>query len=135
MKGAKRVTKIVEKLETLNKNDIYSMLLFILFRMKDDVKYSTLSELSYVLDGDNLPKFLKYFGGLTIKVPTLKDLRLLTQGLLLYQYVNIEEEVDFKKALDAVCGEEFSADDIKEVYSKIIEIVNNYSFDRGDCDE
>ena len=111
------------------------MLLFILFRMKDDVKYSTLSELSYVLDGDNLPKFLKYFGGLTIKVPTLKDLRLLTQGLLLYQYVNIEEEVDFKKALDAVCGEEFSADDIKEVYSKIIEIVNNYSFDRGDCDE
>lgn len=135
MKGTKRVTKIVEKLETLNKNDIYSMLLFILFKLKDDVKYSTLSELAYVLDGDNLPRFLKYFGGLNITIPTLKDLRLVTQGLLLYQYVNLEEEVDFKKALDAVCGDEFSADDIKEVYGKIIEIVNNYSFDRGDDDE
>lgn len=135
MKKNKRVTRIVETLEKLNKNDIYSMLLFTLFRLKYDPKYSTLSELCYVLDGDNLPRFLKYYGGLTITIPTLRDLRLLTQGLLLYQYVNIEEEVDFKKALDVVCGDEFTADEIKEVYSKLIEVTNNYTFDRGDEDE
>ena len=131
MKKTKRVTRIVETLDNLNKNDIYSMLLFTLFKLKDDPKYSTLSELCYVLDGKNLPQFLKYYGGLTITIPTLRDLRLVTQGLLLYQYANLEEEVDFKKALDAVCGDEFTADEVKEVYSRIIDVINNYNFDRG----
>ena len=132
MKKTKRVTKIVETLEKLNKDDIYSLMLFTLFKMKENPKYSTLSELCYVLKGDNLVRFLKYFGGLTITVPTLRDMRLLTQGLLLYQYANVEEEVDFKKALDAVCGDEFTADEIKETYSQIIDVLNGYTFGRRD---
>ena len=87
MAKTKRVNKITTALESLSKNDVYSLMLFTLFKMKDDPKYSTLSELCYILDGDNLAKFLKYFGGLTIKIPTLRDMRLLTQSLLLYQYV------------------------------------------------
>lgn len=130
MTKTKRVNKITAALQNLSKNDIYSLMLFTLFKLKDDPKYSTLSELCYILDGDNLTRFLKYFGGLTIKIPTLRDMRLLTQTLLLYQYVNIDENVDFKKALEAVCGDEFTADEVKESYSKLLEVVSEYSFNR-----
>ena len=126
----KRVNKITSALQNLNKNDVYSLMLFTLFKIKDDPKYSTLSELCYLLDGDNLARFLKYFGGLTIKIPTLRDMRLLTQSLLLYQYVNMEGDANFQKALEAVCGDEFTSDEVKETYSKLIEVITDYSFDR-----
>ncbi len=124
----KRTTKIVESLNALNKTDVYSLLLFTLYKMNDLPEYSTLSELCYILDGDNLSKFLSYFGGMTIKVPTLRDMRLLLQGLLLYQYVNIEEG-DYNEALKALV-DEFSEEEIKTTYDKIVEVTKNYDFRR-----
>ena len=124
----KRTTKIVESLNALNKTDAYSLLLFTLYKMNNLPEYSTLSELCYILDGDNLSKFLSYFGGMTIKVPTLRDMRLMLQGLLLYQYVNIEEG-DYNEALKALV-DEFSEDEIKTVYNKIVEVTKEYDFRR-----
>lgn len=125
--GNKRMTRIIAALNTLNKNDMYSLLLFTLYKMKDDPKYSTLSELCYILDGSNLSKFLAYYGGMTLSVPTLKEMRALTQTLLLYQYVNIEGG-DFKEALNVVCGNEFSHEEIKSNYSKLLDILTEYDF-------
>lgn len=130
MRKTTRNTKIVEALHTLNKTDIYSMMLFTLYKMKDDPRYSTLSELAYIIEGNNLTNFLDYFGGLTITVPTLRDMRKITQAMLLYQYVNIEEKEDFKDAITVVCGDEFSKDEIKEAYDKILEVMSNYDFSR-----
>ena len=124
----KRTTKIVDALNTLNKTDIYSLMLFTLYKMQDLPEYSTLSELCYILDGDNLSKFLSYFGGMTIKVPTLREMRLLVQALLLYQYVNLEEE-DFNETLKAL-ADEFSEEEIKGVYDKIVEVIRDYDFKR-----
>ncbi len=124
----KRTTKIVESLNALNKTDVYSLLLFTLYKMNEVPEYSTLSELCYVLDGDNLSKFLRYFGGMTIKVPTLREMRLLLQGLLLYQYVNIEEG-EYNEALKALASE-FTEEEIKTVYDKIVEVTRDYDFRR-----
>lgn len=124
----KRTTKIVEALNTLNKTDIYSLMLFTLYKMQDLPEYATLSELCYILDGDNLSKFLSYFGGMTIKVPTLRELRLVVQALLLYEYVNLEED-EFNDSLKALAGE-FTEDEIKETYDKIVEVIRDYDFKR-----
>ena len=124
----KRTTKIVDALNALNKTDIYSLMLFTLYKMKEVPEYSTLSELCYVLDGDNLSKFLSYFGGMTITIPTLSEMRLLVQALLLYQYVNIEEG-EFNEALKAL-ADEFTEDQIKEVYDKVVEVIRDYDFRR-----
>ena len=124
----KRTTKIIESLNALNKTDVYSLLLFSLYKMHDLPEYSTLSELCYILDGDNLSKFLSYFGGMTIKVPTLRDMRLLVQSLLLYQYVNIEEG-DYNEAIKALV-DEFSEEELKTTYDKIVEVTKNYDFRR-----
>lgn len=128
MMKKKRVTKIVESLNSLNKTDIYSLMLFTLFKMKDLPEYSTLSELSYILDGENLTKFLSYYGGLTIKVPTLEEMRLVLQALLLYQYVNIENG-DFDEALTVV-ADEFPAEEVKKVYTSLCNVIQNYEFKR-----
>jgi len=125
----KRQTKILNAINALNKKDIYSLMLFTLFKLHDKKEYSTLSELAYILDGNNLPKLLNYYGGMTITIPTLRDMRVLTQALLLYQYVNVEKG-DFKAALTAVCGDEFKEEEIKKVYQDLLEVISNYEFDR-----
>ena len=42
---AKRTTKISEALRSMNKTDIYSLMLFVLYKMKEDPDYLTLTEL------------------------------------------------------------------------------------------
>ena len=126
---AKRTTKISEALRSMNKTDIYSLMLFVLYKMKEDPDYLTLTELCYILDGENLVRFLSYFGGMTIKVPESRDLRLVFQALRLYQFVNLEQGT-FVDVLRAATTEEFDKEDIKKMYAKICEAVANYDFGR-----
>jgi hypothetical protein len=114
----------------MNKDDIYSLMLFTLYKVKDIPDYLTLSELCYVLDGENLTKFLSYFGGMTITIPKPKDLRLVLKGLMLYQYVNVEGG-SFDDSLKALAEDEFSSDEIKNIYVKIVEVISNYDFARS----
>lgn len=125
----RRKTKLTEALNSLNKTDIYSLMLFTLYKMNDDPKYSTLSELCYILDGDNLSKLLSYYGGMTIKIPTLREMRLLLQALLLFQYVNLEKGT-FEEGLKAVTEDEFEPEEIKSTYKLLLEVVDNYEFSR-----
>lgn len=125
----RRKTKLTEALNSLNKTDIYSLMLFTLYKMNDDPKYSTLSELCYILDGDNLSKLLSYYGGMTIKIPTLREMRLLLQALLLFQYVNLEKGT-FEEGLKAVTEDEFEPEEIKSTYKLLLEVVDNYEFGR-----
>ena len=126
---AKRTTKISEALRSMNKTDIYSLMLFVLYKMKEDPDYLTLTELCYILDGENLVRFLSYFGGMTIKVPESRDLRLVFQALRLYQFVNLEQGT-FEEGLRDATTEEFDKEDIKKMYAKICEAVANYDFGR-----
>ncbi len=130
---ARRTTRIAEELNSLNKEDIYSLMLFTMYKIKDNPDYLTLIELCYILDGDNLNKFLRYFGGMTITVPESKDLRLMLQALRLYQFVNLEKG-SFEEGLKGSVTEEFSADEIKGFYTKICEVVSEYDFTRDNGD-
>lgn len=84
----KKETK--EKLDSLQSTDVYSLILFAIFKMKDIPEYSTLSELAYILDKESLFNFLEYYGGTTIKVPTLDEFNQIIRALILYQAVNLE---------------------------------------------
>ena len=94
----------------------------------DIPEYSTLSELAYLLDGENLTKLLSYYGGLTITIPTLAELRLMVQALTIYQYVNVEGG-SFEDALKA-SSDEFSEDSLKSAYQNIVDALNTYEFDQ-----
>lgn len=123
----KRETK--EKLQSMQLTDVYSLLLFALYKIKEVPEYSTLSELAYILDGDSLFKFLEYFGGKTIAIPTLSDFKVVTEALLLYQYVNLEG-ISFNQALKLLDTSGASLKDIKVCYAKMVELLNKYDVTR-----
>jgi len=129
MVSKKRKSEIKQTLNSLNKDDLYSMLLFTLYQMRKSNEYSTLSELSYILDNDNLVKLISFYGGTTIRIPTLREMRLLTEGLLLYDFVNIEGGT-LTEGLAVIGKSEFKSDELLDTYYKISEVVGNYDFER-----
>ena len=124
--------RIKENLLTLHDMDIWSLIFFALYKLKDIPEYSTISEMAYVLDKDNLLKLCEYFGGLTIKIPTIDELELLVHSLVLYQYVDIDG-MDYEKAIEIVGKDSVDLRAVKSGYIKICEILSKYKFSpRGD---
>lgn len=80
---------IKDDLNTLTKQDTYSLLLFALYKLKEDPKYSTLSQLAYVLSYDDMIKLSKVLGGLTITIPDIKDIQALLDGLSIYDKIDL----------------------------------------------
>lgn len=116
---------IKEELQKLHEPDIWSLLLFVLFKIKDIPEYSGISELAYILDRKNLLKLCEYFGGTTITIPTIEELEILVYGLLLYQYINIEG-IPEDDALVMISREGLSQKAVKNAYLKIKETLQNY---------
>lgn len=78
-------SNIIRALEELDKKDIYSLMLFILYRLKEIPEYSTLSELVYILDNENFIKLINYYGGKTIRIPKVDELSTILNALLVYE--------------------------------------------------
>jgi len=90
-----------KSIDMLNKEDTYSMMLLLLYLSSDNPRYSTLSELAYVLDHDSFIKFLKYYEGQTIKIPSIQEVMTSLKLLMLFQYHDVEK-IPWKESLDKV---------------------------------
>lgn len=117
---------IKEELNKLRTNDTYSLILFVLYKLRDIPEYSGVSELAYTLDENNFLNLCEYFGGLTITIPTIKEIRDIVDALLLYQYVDI----DGMAYDDAVIKIGFDSSQLrhtKKIYTKIKGIIKGYN--------
>lgn len=114
--------------DSLTVKDTYSLLMFALYTLKNDPKYSTLSELSYILDRENFLKMLEYYGGLTIKIPTVDELHVLLNALALYNYVDIQKKADFTKGIKLFEKEELDKDEIVAAYTHLQKVLSKYEF-------
>lgn len=83
----------------LKQPDIYSLICELLYVLKDNPKYSVISELAFILERESFIKFIKYFGGMNITVPTLEEFKEVIRLLLLYQAVEIDK-MPWRKALE-----------------------------------
>ena len=124
-------TSIKANLNTLHLSDIYSLMLFITYKLQDIPEYAVLSELCYLLDGNNLTRLLTYFAGRTIKIPTEDEFATMANALLLYQYVNIDGNslVDAQAKLEDVTPKQMEK--ITNLYLQILPIMRQYNVDRG----
>lgn len=117
-------------LDSLNVTDVYSLMLFALYKMSDIPEYSTLSELVYTMNRESLLNFLECFGGTTIRVPTIYELKLMVNALMLYQTVNIDH-VSLEDAIKYIDeSENLSVNDILKVYKDMCEVLKTYDFKR-----
>ena len=116
---------ISQNIKKLNTTDIYSLLLFVLYKIKEIPGYSTLSELVYVLDKKNLLSLLEYFGGRTITLPTIEDLEILTYCLIIYNGVNFEGK-DFEIMIKSLPVESHIQKQIRTMYADVQEVLSEY---------
>lgn len=124
------MNSIKTNIENLKETDIYSLIFFSLYKIREIPEYSTLSELVYILDKKNLINFLECFGGMTITIPTLNELKIIINVLLLYQLVDIEGN-DYNKSLNLLDIKTFNKKDIEICYIKLKSILEKYNFNRS----
>ena len=84
----------------------------------------------YILDKDSLFNFLSIYGGMTITIPTMYELKTMVYALMLYQQVNVEGN-ELKSILRKMNTEEVTSQDLKDAYYKVCEAVANYEFKRS----
>ena len=118
---------IKSSIENLKQADFYSVLLFALYKMNEIPEYSSLSQMAYVLDQKNLLNFFEYFGGQTIKVPTIQELESLVYSLLLYQYVKIDG-MEYENAIEIIGHKSCELRQVKKKYNALCKVLENYSF-------
>jgi hypothetical protein len=124
-------SSIKKNLNNLHLSDIYSLMLFILFKVQEIPEYAVTSELCYLLDGANMTRLLTYFAGKTVTFPTEAEMAIVTNALLMYQYINIDGETFTtaqNKLGDLTIKEK---EKITELYVKIIPIMKQYNIDRS----
>lgn len=112
---------IKKELDALSTEDIYSLMLFVLYKSTEIPQYSALSQLAYILDKDSLLKLCEFYGGLTIKIPTISQLQNLLEGLLMYQLVDLQHE-NFEEV-----SQQFEKG-VSDSYIYIKQILKDYQF-------
>lgn len=111
----------------LTELDTYSLILFVLFKLRNIPEYASLSELVYILDKDTLLKLCEYFGGITLKIPTIEELESLVYSLVLYQYVELEN-MNYEEAIKLIGHKSSDLRKVKSDYQKICKILSSYEF-------
>ena len=103
--------------------------MFVLYKLTEIPEYSAISELPYVLDKDNMLRLCEYFGGRTIKIPTLNELHSTMYLLLLYQYTKIEGK-PYEEAVKLIGYKSSELRQVKTAYTKLCKVLDNYNFGR-----
>jgi hypothetical protein len=106
-------------------------MLFILFKVQEIPGYALTSELCYLLDGANMTRLLTYFAGKTVTFPTESEMTVVTNALLMYQYINIDGETftAAQNKLGKLSKKEQDA--VTDLYVKILPIMKQYNIDRS----
>ena len=118
---------IKEELNKLKNNDIYSLILFVLYKLRNIPEYSGISELAYVLDENNFLNLCEYFGGLTLKIPTISELHDIVDALLLYQYVDLDG-LAYEDAVNKIGFSSYQKRHTKKIYKNIKQVLKDYNF-------
>lgn len=121
---------IRDELNNLTTSDIYSLMLFALYKANELPEYSSLSQLSYILDKGSLLKLCEFYGGTTIRIPTISELETLLSALLVYQLVDIENRC-LDEVLEEIRVKTGSCTDVKKHYYNIKGILSSYNFNSG----
>ena len=122
---------IKNNINNLHLSDIYSLMLFIMYKIQEIPDYAVLSELCYLLDGSNMTRMLTYFAGRTVTFPTEREMAIVTNALLMYQYINIDGEslTAAQNKLEKLTAKQ--KEEVLELYLKILPIMRNYNIDRS----
>lgn len=115
------------KFDSLRQQDIYSLMLFVLYKLKDDANYSTVSELAYLLNKEDLLTLCEFYGGQTITVPTIVELECILNALLMFEKVDLRGE-SYNKVVNEFSFRDADKQQLINAYEAIKYILKDYKF-------
>jgi len=115
--------KIKDNLSALREEDLLNTVLYLIYRVSCDPKYSTISELIYILGKDQLYRLCSVLGGCEVKIPTLNELKIFTGAVYIYYSIN-ENNLSFEEALNNLNLSQADRKHLFEVYKDIEELLN-----------
>lgn len=134
------IKKDLFDLNSLKDTDLYSLSLFILFKLslvkQPAVKkrFTAISELPYLLDKDSMLRMCKYLGGQTITIPTVEEFYEMLKVLLLYQY-HIIEGNSWERSLDLVGYAKKEHRSAKKCFAELLKVLETYNVNPRDMYE
>lgn len=124
------IIMIRNELNHLKDKDLYSLVLFALYKMIPIPEYSSLSQLIYVLDKTNFLNLCEYFGGQTIKIPTIEEIESLMCALRIFEKEKLQH-IPYEKAIEEFQGSGRDLKRIKEQYKQLTKVIDIYDFKTG----
>ncbi len=118
---------IKDELNNLKEIDVYSLVMFAMYKMTNLPEYSTISEMVYILDKEPFLKLCEYFGGMTVRIPTIDEVENYVYALSLYHRVNICHE-DYGKVIAEITKKCSSTAEVKNAYESLCNVLNKYTF-------
>lgn len=111
----------------LKEVDLWSLLLFVLYKLRDINEMSTISEMAYLLPKESILTLCQYYGGELIRVPTIEEMGDVLNVLSLYNKVDIEKD-SIENAMQEIGIKNKKHDDILALYNKVKTILETYEF-------
>lgn len=111
----------------LKDTDIYSLILFVLSRLSGEPDYAVLSEMVYILDKNSMLKLCEYFGGMTLKIPTIDEIETLVYALVMYEYIDIEKK-SYDEALSLIKEKTSNLKLVQTDYGRLKQVLTEYDF-------
>lgn len=126
--GNHRMITVNKKIDSLKTKDVYSILMFLLFRTEEIPEYAVLSRLAYVMDKEVLLTLCELFGGMTIKIPTMDELEKLLTAMTIYSRVDLDKE-DKEQVFEEITEKyknKIPPVTIIKLYEQLHDIMENY---------
>lgn len=126
--GNHRMITVNKKINSLKTKDVYSILMFLLFRAEEITEYAVLSRLAYVMDKEVLLTLCELFGGMTIKIPTMDELEKLLTAMTIYSRVDLDKE-DKEQVFEEITEKyknKIPPVTIIKLYEQLHDIMENY---------
>ena len=117
-----------KNISQLNEDDVYTLVFFLLYKLKDDPDYAVASELVALLDKQSLLKLCAYYGGKKLQIPEVRDIEKMLDLIDAIIEVNVKhamtiQDYCIRKSMEPQLGRIFI-----NKYFQICELLKDYEF-------
>lgn len=117
------------KYASLREDDVYSLVMFALYKMRDNPQFLPMSELIYAMDKENFLRLVETFGGATIRIPTIDEVETTILALLIFQRVDLNGE-KYTKVIEDITKKTDDIEAVTECYFDLRDVLRGYEFVR-----
>lgn len=112
-------------LKNLKEDDVWTLIMYTIYKCTGIQEYSLLSELVYTLDKKNLLNLCAILGGTTIRIPTIDELNIFTEALAVFQ-TSEAENLSFHVAFRKNGFPPAHKPQVANIYNMLKGIINEY---------